>query len=172
VEVKRGRKGGATTPAPVPAPTPARAAKTAASAAEQVFQEREPSLADAQQPPRRILDAIEPEPVAEIVEPVATAEAPRRRGRPPLARPLAPRPSPARAASSRAENSAEAPVAPRVRREKRRVVKAAAAPVVVAPPPVVRIAPPPRAAVADRRECSEALPRGERWKRRLPKVLW
>jgi hypothetical protein len=52
-------------------------------------------------------------------------------------------------------------------------VEAPAALVAVAPAPIAAaFAPAPRAAAAGRDEEANRLPRGERWKRRLPKVLW
>jgi hypothetical protein len=132
-------------------------------------------------PPRRILEAIEP--VSESApapegspEPGGEIEAkPRRRGRPPKVVAIA--------------ADEEIAVAPKVRaarapRKKSHAIESSpeielVRPVVAAPPapapifaPASSPEPSVRVAQANRAEAASSLPRGERWKRRLPKVLW
>lgn len=166
VEVKRGRKGpaakflGAEAPkadAPMPiksaAPNPPPAA----------FQPRP-------EPPRRILETIAPPPVAALAPDEVVAGAPKVRGRkrtngkahgePVLASREAekrPRPKPVRLE------------APRVAGASERKQASVPRPFIFAAP---LAAPVLRAAHDERAEAADALPRGERWKRRLPKVLW
>jgi hypothetical protein len=135
-------------------------------------------------PPRRILEAIAPasdavaadEPgsdAARVTSPEPAGETetkPRRRGRPPKIVTVAGGP--------------ESVAAPKVRavpapRKKSPAMKSRPAielvtPVVAAPAPAPISAPEPNARVAqsNRAEAASNLPRGERWKRRLPKVLW
>jgi hypothetical protein len=139
-------------------------------------------------PPRRILEAIAPlseAPAADEAGSDATPETspepageietkPRRRGRPPKVVTIA--------------EGAESAVAPKVRvvpapRKKSPTIKSrpeiervppvAAAPVFApALAPVFAPEPTARVAQASRGEAANSLPRGERWKRRLPKVLW
>ncbi|MDI9849197.1 hypothetical protein QM467_14155 [Rhodoblastus sp. 17X3] len=131
-------------------------------------------------PPRRILEAIVPASESGAVDEPgsdASAEAspevagetetkPRRRGRPPKVVIVA--------------EGAEPAAAPKVRavpapRKKSPAIKSR--PAIELVPPVVAApvsAPEPNARVAQsgRTEAASSLPRGERWKRRLPRVLW
>lgn len=189
VEVKRGRRGASSARlATAPKPLKSLDAKPAA------LPERKPAPPPppVSTPPRRILDAIEPViqqvPVEavetlEAVEVLETAAPKRRRGRPPKA--------------GRVPQD-EAPASARASRKTTRRPEAAAVPVRAMPAPVLE--PPPareanQAAVhangriilanvapgqtthgrvthGDRVEAATSLPRGERWKRRVPKVLW
>jgi hypothetical protein len=131
-------------------------------------------------PPRRILEAIEP--VSESApapegspEPVGEIEAkPRRRGRPPKV-----------VAIAADEEIAVAPKVRAVRAPRKKshaiesspeieLVRPVAAPPAPAPifAPASSPEPSVRVAQANRAEAASSLPRGERWKRRLPKVLW
>jgi hypothetical protein len=195
VEVKRGRRGAATTPFTVVPKAPGAALKTAA----------ESSFApppEPPKPPRRILDAIEPEPVARAApeeEPVAAEPLKRRRGRPPKVPGTPPTPRKPRPAVAERE---EAPVLAAARREFPPVAADRVAPlrqpkVIFRPQspnhgqgggrevqldldlPLVPVAQATLAGVPHgnqthdgRVEAATSLPRGERWKRRLPKVLW
>jgi hypothetical protein len=173
VEVRRGRKGAPSSPVPALAPKPSKKREPVAKAA--VEHEHQP-VAAPPPPPRRILAAIEqpPAPPPVLVEPQIAKP---RRGRPP---------------------KSEIAVAPRKpgrpRRDPPRQIfiepEAAAAP--VGPPPVSLAAPRETNIVhlvaqgsadrvpskhghishVDRAEAATCLPRGERWKRRVPKVLW
>jgi hypothetical protein len=195
VEVKRGRRGGAPAPFTVVPKAPDVALKILA----------ESSFApppEPPKPPRRILDAIEPEPVVRAApeeEPVAADPLKRRRGRPPKVPGTPPTP---RKPRPPVVEPAEAPVLAAARRE-----FPAAAAEIVAPlrqPKVIfrpqspnhvqnggravqldlALAPVPVAQATlagvpqgnqthdGRVEAAISLPRGERWKRRLPKVLW
>lgn len=178
VEVKRGRRGGVAT-LPTAMPKPSEPAPEAAA---------ERRLAPPREPPkphRRILDAIEPEPApvsqlaSEPADTVAADPLKRKRGRPPKAAGV-PTQATKRPAVAR---RAQAPVVPVVRRD-------------FQPVPDVHVAPLPEAKTTvranghadghadghmmthghmthgDRMEAANALPRGERWKRRLPRVLW
>ncbi len=172
VEVKRGRRGGVAT-LPTAMPKPSEPAEAAAE--RRITPPREPP-----KPHRRILDAIEPEPApvsqlaSEPVEPVAADPLKRKRGRPPKAA-GAPAQATKRPAVARRE---QAPVVPVARRD-------------FLPVPIVHVAPSPEGKTpvridshanghmthghmthGDRMEAATALPRGERWKRRLPRVLW
>jgi hypothetical protein len=130
-------------------------------------------------PPRRILEAIEP--VSESApapegspEPVGEIETkPRRRGRPPKVVAIAADEQPAvapkvRAARAPRKKSHAIEISPEIELV-RPVVATPPAPVFApasTPEPSVRVA------QANRAEAAGSLPRGERWKRRLPKVLW
>lgn len=114
-------------------------------------------------PPRRILEAIEPPPVVASATETIVADTTVRRGR---GRPRK---------SVDVVNDGEAvrvipriePVVVRARPKPRPAAAPVEAPFVFAPPaPVLEARPRDRANEADN------LPRGERWKRRLPKVLW
>jgi hypothetical protein len=134
------------------------------------------------------------------LEPVGETEAkPRRRGRPPKAAPIAdgdetaavvrkvraaPAPSkkpsaPAPREKSRAPAPSKKPRAPTANKKSRATESGQieiALPIAAPPVPVSApaSAPEPTARVAQshRAEAANGLPRGERWKRRLPKVLW
>jgi hypothetical protein len=200
VEVKRGRRGGAVAPFTVVAKAPDAAVKTAA----------ESSFApppEPPKPPRRILDAIEPEPVVRAspeAEPVAADPLKRRRGRPPKVpgtppSPRKPRPAVAerekapvlaaarrefppvaadRAAPPRQPKVLFRPQSPNHGPDGGRVAQARAAQPDLAPPSVtvgqatLVYVPQGHLTHDGRVEAAISLPRGERWKRRLPKVLW
>jgi hypothetical protein len=144
-------------------------------------------------PPRRILEAIEPAsestPADEAVagadnslEPVGEIEAkPRRRGRPPKAATIA---DGAETAVARKVRTVPAPRkksgAPAPSKKPRATASGPqieiSLPVATPPAPVSAPASTPeltaRVAQSHRAEAANGLPRGERWKRRLPKVLW
>jgi hypothetical protein len=179
VEVKRGRRGAVsglpTAMLKLPEPAPEAAAERRPAPP------REPP-----KPQRRILDAIEPAPAPVVLEPglepveaVASDPLKRRRGRPPKAAGV-----PAQASKRpAAERREQKPVVAVARRE-------------FLPVPVAHAAPTGEAKIivranghvaghvtqghmthghvthVERVEAATALPRGERWKRRLPKVLW
>ncbi len=178
VEVKRGRRGGVsalpTTMLKEPAP-------------EAIAERRPAPPREPPKPQRRILDAIEPAPAPQLVsEPVSTVAVglvdppKRRRGRPPKAA-AAPAPETKRPVVAR---RVKAPVVPVARREFLPVPdRHTAASVMVAPrvetKKVIRVDGNANGHMThghmthgDRLEAATALPRGERWKRRLPKVLW
>jgi hypothetical protein len=167
VEVKRGRKG-APSPQPAVAPKPLKTREPAAAVIE-----RQPVAPPS--PPRRILDAIEPPPApvaaAELQSANSNPDKPRR-GRPPKsATAVAPR-KPGRPRRDPARET-------RIFVEKAAVIAASAEAPIVAPP---ALAPVHREAKTTskhghvshiaRAEAATSLPRGERWKRRVPKVLW
>jgi hypothetical protein len=194
VEVKRGRKGSVSA-------RPAILAKKPAPAVAAV-PERRPVAPPPEppKPQRRILDAIEPEPKLSIEPAIEVAPADPfkpRRGRPPkAARPATPeseQPRVAKKAEARARKvesrvrKVEASIPPRARREVSRAPEIVAVP--VAPPRELKTAhlaqvqaghahvaharaPHGHVTHGDRVEAATSLPRGERWKRRLPKVLW
>jgi hypothetical protein len=187
VEVKRGRRGAVSAfPSAMPKPT-----ETAASAV------AERSFGPPPEPPkpqRRILDAIEPAP-APLLEPVvAVAVDPlkRRRGRPPKAVSVPALDGERSQERPMVKRRVEAPVVPVARRE---FVKVPETPAAQAAPSreakrVIRTHVQPdegrvqhdhlvhdhithgHMTHGDRAEAAISLPRGERWKRRLPKVLW
>jgi hypothetical protein len=195
VEVKRGRRGAAAAPFTVVPKAPDTALKTLA----------ESSFApppEPPKPPRRILDAIEPEPVVRAApeeEPVAADPLKRRRGRPPKVPGTPPTP---RKPSPAVVERAEAPVLAAARREFPPAAAESVAPlrqpkVIFRPQrpnhvqnggravqldlalPPVPVAQATLSGVSHgnqthdgRVEAAISLPRGERWKRRLPKVLW
>jgi hypothetical protein len=199
VEVKRGRRGGVAAPFTVVPKSPDSALKTLAEAS--FAPPPEPP-----KPPRRILDAIEPEPVvlaAPEEAPVAADPLKRRRGRPPKVAGAPPSPRKQRPAVAERD---EAPILA-ARREFPPVAAGRVAPLRkpkvvfrpqipnhgqggghVAQPPVtqspvtvghVTLGQATRDSVPHghlthdgRVEAATGLPRGERWKRRLPKVLW
>src|SRR5208337_3816658 len=184
VEVKRGRRG-AVSAFPSVLPKPAEAASSAPV-------ERSPAPPpEPPKPQRRILDAIEPAP-APLLEPVvAVAVDPlkRRRGRPPKAASVPPARDRERPA---VERRAEAPVVAVARREFLQIpdsLAAQAAPSRETKRVIRTHVQPDEARIphdhlvhdhithghmthGDRAEAATSLPRGERWKRRLPKVLW
>ena len=195
VEVKRGRRGAAAAPFTVVPKAPDAALRTAA----------ESSFApppEPPKPPRRILDAIEPEPVVRAApeeEPVAADPLRRRRGRPPKVPGTPPTPRKPRPAVVERE---EAPALAAARREFPPAVAESVAPLRQAKKVIFRpqgpnhgqnggravqldlalSVPVAQATLAGgphgnqthdgRVEAAISLPRGERWKRRLPKVLW
>jgi hypothetical protein len=126
------------------------------------------------------------------LEPVGETEAkPRRRGRPPKAAPIADgdetaavvrkvRAAPAPSKKPRAPAPSKKPRAPTANKKSRATESGLqieiALPIAAPPAPVSApaSAPEPTARVAQshRAEAANGLPRGERWKRRLPKVLW
>jgi hypothetical protein len=177
VEVKRGRKGAVSGQSASMTKQPETVAVAPAEPRPAKLPPEPPK------PQRRILEAIESAPAPHAVTEPAVASPPvadplkRRRGRPPKAvRQLEPEIERA----SIARNEASRTVA-RARREVFRVVESAA--VHVAPSPETKkIAVASHAAHghaahghvthSDRVEAATSLPRGERWKRRLPKVLW
>jgi hypothetical protein len=200
VEVKRGRRGAVAAPLTV-APKPPEAALRAAAEAS-FAPPREPA-----KPPRRILDAIEPEPVVLEEAPVLVDPLKRRRGRPPKIAGAPPSPKKQRpAVAPRGEASVvavkrrEHPPVASVKPE--RETKIALRPQGqgrgksegrVAPSQTIQGDATYASAIAasasqssashghlthghvthgDRVEAATTLPRGERWKRRLPKVLW
>jgi hypothetical protein len=119
-------------------------------------------------PQRRILEALVPESPAPAAEPVAR--------RPRRAAEVA-EPPPVRSAKAPAARGKKPPQAvkpPKPRKSLKSVaMEALPAPVaVVAAPAVVLLAPAPRPVLIGRAEEASRLPRGERWKRRLPKALW
>ncbi len=130
--------------------------------------------------PAVVAKPVAPEPIPTEPSPqpegVAASVAPPRRileSLPPPAEPEIEAPAPARARRPRAEPAGK-PGRPR----KREVV--AAAPVAPAPPPVIRapvilapvmLAPIAAGPLSSRRADPEDFKRGDRWKRRLPKVL-
>ena len=174
VEVKRGRRGAVSG-------LPTAILKLPEATPEAVAERRPAPPRETPKPQRRILDAIEPAPapavsesVTEPVEAVAADPLKRRRGRPPKAA-GAPAQATKRPAAARRE---KAPVVPVARRE-------------FLPVADDHVAPPrePKMVVrangladgqlnhghmthVDRVAAATGLPRGERWKRRLPKVLW
>ena len=172
VEVKRGRKGAASGRSIV---LPKSLEAAPGARAEARVRPPEPPK-DAVKPPRRILDAIEPVPApaqvleSAVLELAAVAVDPlnRRRGRPAKTARV-PAQESERPVVARKE---EAPIARRVRREF--VFKPENIVVLAAPPRDVKIALRAHGHVThvERAEVADSLPRGERWKRRLPKVLW
>ena len=177
VEVKRGRKGAASGRSIV---LPKSLEAAPGARAEARVRPPEPPK-DAVKPPRRILDAIEPVPApaqvlesavleSAVLETAAVAVDPlkRRRGRPAKTARV-PAQESERPVVARKE---EAPIARRVRREF--VFKPENIVVLAAPPRDVKIALRAHGHVThvERAEVADSLPRGERWKRRLPKVLW
>jgi hypothetical protein len=195
VEVKRGRRGGSAAPFAVVPKAPDAAVKTAAEAS--FAPPPEPP-----KPPRRILDAIEPEPVVRVApeeQTVAADPLKRRRGRPPKVPGTPPSPRKPRPAVAERE---EAPVLAAARREFPPVAADRVAPprqpkVIFRPQSPIHGQGGGRAAQPDlarppvpvaqatltfvphgdqthdgRVEAATSLPRGERWKRRLPRVLW
>jgi hypothetical protein len=199
VEVKRGRRGVVVAPFTVVPKAPDAALKTAAEAS--FAPPPEPP-----KPPRRILDAIEPEPVVLAVpevEPFAADPPKRRRGRPPKVPGTPPSPRKQEPAIAEREETPilvahrEFPTVAAVRvaplRQPKvifrpqspnhgqgggRAAQAHAAQPDLAQPPVTngqaKLASVPHGHPAHdgRVEAATSLPRGERWKRRLPKVLW
>lgn len=171
VEVKRARKGAVVKVLGAASP------KIEAGPTQDAPQERlTPPVADVP-PPRRILEAIEPavslDPVSELSQPepvVATLTPRRPRGRPPKSASVASVPATkeprvvakARAAAPTPRKPAATP--PAIALE----VAPAFAPRPVSSAP----GPTPHVTHGDRIEAANSLPRGERWKRRLPKVLW
>ncbi|WP_294537994.1 hypothetical protein [uncultured Rhodoblastus sp.] len=188
VEVKRGRRGASAASLTVVPKSPEAAPKTVAEPA------RPP---EPPKPKRRILDAIELEPVvleAAEAERVAPDPVKRRRGRPPKLPGAPPSPRKQRPAVVRRE---EAPVVAPARREYLSIAadraapsresktarrlqgqslakNSAPAPMPFASPPIVAQGQATHGHLShgDRVEAATGLPRGERWKRRLPKVLW
>lgn len=160
VEVKRRPGGAQRKPAFVEAP--ASGAEAAAAAADVLFRTVDtPTVDAAPQPERRILQCLVTEAALDAAHAEATAEsAPRRRGRPP--KPKA--------------TGESGLVAPRKRGRPRknplpeaRFELSDEAERVVAVTITTPYTPSERALV--RRTAVAALPRGERWKRRLPRVL-
>jgi hypothetical protein len=196
VEVKRGRKGVASGRSNV---LPKSLAGLSDAKVEARKPARPPAtLKEAAKPPRRILDALDQElapmldPAVEVAATVAVDPPKRRRGRPVKAahvpaveterqvvvrKPVVlPKP-----VSVRKPVAVQKPVA--VRKEEAPVARRARHEFLYAPENIVVLAAPlrePKAAPrahghvthGDRVEEAGALPRGERWKRRLPKVLW
>jgi hypothetical protein len=143
-------------------------------------------------PPRRILEAIEPvsesapankaDAAPEMSPELAgeTETKPRRRGRPPkiviVAKDEPPAaPKPRAVPAPRKKSPAIIKKSPAIKkRPEIELVPPIAAPAVSAlvfapapaPEPIARVA------QANRAKAASSLPRGERWKRRLPKVLW
>ncbi len=194
VEVRRGRKG-ASSPRPAVVPKRLRAQEPAVAAAV----ERQFVAPPAAPPPapRRILDAIEPIPVQEPTEVakaiVAESDLGKpRRGRPPKSTTaVAPRkPGRPRLDPSRQTKAPEAKVLFAAEAEaEAEAVQAPVAPSPAVLSPVAQAAPREASSVrahglahspsthghvshVDRAEAATSLPRGERWKRRVPKVLW
>jgi hypothetical protein len=180
VEVKRARKGavakilGAETHKIEADPSPGKSNEPLAP-------ELEAPPAEAA-PPRRILEAITPPPAPEISDPapelshptpVVTKPTPRRpRGRPPKSAgatslPTIAAASPAVAKAPRPEAKNRPLAAPR-----KRLAAAEVVPALPARLPTSAPGPTPHVTHGDRVEAATSLPRGERWKRRLPKVLW
>jgi len=162
VEVKRGRKN-SDAQRSISWPQPKEPVFSAAAARRQVVPHtatpKEPAQAAAQ-PQRRILEAIEPEPaVNPTAARAANVDKPvRRRGRPAKG----PRPAAVSREETHASRVSEATGA--------KVEKAA-----VAAPPLgaaKHVGLPGRVAPGGRGASETDLPRGQRWKRRLPKVLW
>lgn len=158
VEVKRrpaflGRKPLLAAETPVPAP------------AEALFAPPSPAPAAVQEPERRILPCLVTEAAIDAARTEAIEEhprAPRPRGRPRLNR--------------AADDAVAAP--PRKRGRPRKVVAVASVeavkPAASAPLPKKAVATPPATPsvrASERRAATAELPRGERWKRRLPKAL-
>jgi hypothetical protein len=144
-------------------------------------------------PARRILEAIEPvsesapaneADAAPEISPGLAGETeikPRRRGRPPkiaiVAKDAEPpaAPKPRAVPAPRKKSPAIIKKSPAIKRRPEvelvpPITAPAVAALVLAPAPAP--APIARVAQANRAEAASSLPRGERWKRRLPKVLW
>jgi hypothetical protein len=142
----------------------------------------EPAVSPQKAPPRRILEAIESsepsamsEPPAETLQResiVANATGRRPRGRPPKKAVSSSAPATVPVAKPQgAAKKARAASAPR-----KRSAPVEGASIFIPPPPPP---PPPASQVpagrvfhGERSDEASALPRGARWKRRLPKVLW
>lgn len=168
VEVKRGRKN---------APTKILGGETPkidAAAAREPFKPNPPPAAVVLEsqpaPPRRILEAIEPPPPslfatapdAATIDSVVATTTIRRRGRPP---------KPANSVGEGETSRVEAAVKAKPRSRPLQKVPPVEGAVVVAAAPA-KVAQQARVSHGDRAEAAGNLPRGERWKRRLPKVLW
>lgn len=139
-------------------------------------------------PPRRILEAIEPasdraaadeaglDAAAPETSPAAgdTETKPRRRGRPPKVVTVAGGAEPAAAPKVRAVPAPRKKSPANKSRLEIELAPPIAAPADPAPVFAPALAPEPTGRVAqnNRAEAASSLPRGERWKRRLPKVLW
>jgi hypothetical protein len=128
----------------------------------------EPVAKAAARRPRRAAEAVEPPPSRIAKAPQArTAKAPQARTA------KAPQARTAKAPAVRVKKSPEAvkPLKPG-KSVKFVTIEALPAAVDVVDAPVAAIAPAQRPALTGRADEASRLPRGERWKRRLPKALW
>lgn len=169
VEVRRGKKnaaqGASAFPLKAPPPAPTVAAPILAT----------PVKAEAAKPPRRILEAIEPTPAPEpvLAEPAAEIWA-----EPSAPDASSPKTSLPKAAALKPRRIREANVVRIAAPERRRPVDVFVEPVAeraaeIVVPVFARPSEKKKTTFhAARVEESASLKRGERWKRRLPKVLW
>jgi hypothetical protein len=194
VEVRRGRKGAAS-PHQAAAPKPLKTKERPAAA----VAERQPVAPAPQPAPRRILDAIEPLPTPVEVEIEEAHLAKPRRGRPPKSanaatprKPGRPRRNPVRDTAIAVETAVLSSGTTTVAAVASAETATGAAPAAQtswkhatktelraqAPSANGRASNPVQTSThghvshVDRAEAAAGLPRGERWKRRVPKVLW